>query len=130
MLPTPRRQEEEAAEAGSLLSLQAVAAAAAAAAQPLPGAAGEPLRPNPTLEWQADLEESDQNFASGRCSAHSWRQLGVTSCGAVLWELRELDARDRRLGNGICLLAWLFSGEVRVGCGQVETAPEYIPFLC
>lgn len=53
MLPTARRQEEEAAEAGSLLSLQAVTAAAA---QPLPGAAGEPLRPNPTLEWQTVLE--------------------------------------------------------------------------
>lgn len=53
----------------------------------------------------------------------------MTPCGAVLWELRELDARDRRLGNGICLLACLFSGEVRVGCGQVETAPECIPFL-
>lgn len=54
MLPTPIRQEEAAAEAGSLLCVQT--AAAAAAAQPLPGAAGEPLRPKPTPEGQPDLE--------------------------------------------------------------------------
>lgn len=52
MLPTPHLPEEAMKKAGSLLSLQA----AALAAQPLPGAAWEPLRPNPTPEWQTDVE--------------------------------------------------------------------------
>ena len=108
-------------KAGSLLRLQA----AAVAAQPLPGAAWQPLRPNPLPSGRQVWSESDQNFASRRCSAHSRRQLRVTSCGAVLWEPRGLDAET----GGISLLACLCPGEVRVGCGQVETPPEYITFL-
>jgi hypothetical protein len=55
VLPTPRQQEEAAAEDGSSLSLQA-------AAQPLPGAAAEPLWPNPILGggWGQDQICSEQ----------------------------------------------------------------------
>lgn len=82
---------------------------------------GQTPLPSGRLIWS----KSAQNFASRRCYAHSRRQLRVTSCGAVLWEPRELDAKT----GGISLLAYLCSGEVRGGCGQVETPPEYITFL-
>lgn len=90
---------------------------------------GSPCGQTPLARGNQIWSESDQNFAPYPCSAHSERQLLVRSCGAVLWDLRKLEARDPRLGNGIRFFACLFSGEVRVGCGQVETAPEYIPFL-
>lgn len=123
MLPTLRRREEGAAEAGSFLSLQA----AAAPPQPLLALPGAPAaKPHTRGATTFGVNQIKTLPISTQCL------LLETAPRDVLWVCapgsEKLEGRDRRLGNGICVLACLFSGEVRVGCGQVETAPEYISF--